>query len=88
MQHNLEWFDEYLFQTPPAVERGEIGNTEHASMNLAGISVAALVLAIVVSCVTTLNVGVLAIALAWIVGVYFGGMPVAAVMGGFPRSCS
>ena len=31
---------------------------------------------IIVSCVTQLNVGVLAIALAWIVGVYVGGMPV------------
>ena len=31
-----------------------------------------------------LNVGVLAVALAWIVGVYVGGMPVNTVMGGFP----
>ena len=38
------------------------------SLNLAVISVAALAIAIIVSCVTTLNVGVLAIALAWIVG--------------------
>ena len=52
--------------------------------NLAFISVAALVLAIVVSCVTRINVGILAVALAWIVGVYAGGMPVAAVMSGFP----
>jgi Na+/H+ antiporter NhaD/arsenite permease-like protein len=34
--------------------------------------------------VTTLNVGVLAVALAWIIGVYVGGMPVATVMAGFP----
>jgi Na+/H+ antiporter NhaD/arsenite permease-like protein len=53
-------------------------------MNLAVLSVCALALAIIVSCVTTLNVGVLAIALAWIIGVYVGGMPVATVMGGFP----
>ena len=53
-------------------------------MNLALLSVAALALAIIVSCVTTLNVGVLAIALAWIVGVEVGKMPVATVMGGFP----
>jgi di/tricarboxylate transporter len=53
-------------------------------MSLAVLSVAALALAIVVSCVTTLNVGVLAVALAWILGVYVGGMPVAAVMSGFP----
>jgi Na+/H+ antiporter NhaD/arsenite permease-like protein len=53
-------------------------------MNLAVISVCALVLAVVVSCVSRLNVGVLAIALAWIVGVYIGGMPVNTVMSGFP----
>jgi di/tricarboxylate transporter len=53
-------------------------------MNLAVISVAALILAVVVSCVSQLNVGVLAVALAWIVGVYIGGQPVSTVMGGFP----
>jgi Na+/H+ antiporter NhaD/arsenite permease-like protein len=53
-------------------------------VNLAVISVAALVLAVVVSCVSPLNVGVLAVALAWIVGVYIGGLPVNTVMGGFP----
>jgi Na+/H+ antiporter NhaD/arsenite permease-like protein len=53
-------------------------------MNVAALSVAALVLAIIVSCVTSLNVGVLALALAWIVGVYAGGMPVNTVMNGFP----
>ena len=53
-------------------------------MSLAVISVAALALAVIVSCVSTLNVGVLAVALAWIVGVYIGGMPVNTVMGGFP----
>ena len=53
-------------------------------MSLAVISVCALALAIIVSCVTTLNVGVLAVALAWIIGVYIGGMPVNTVMGGFP----
>jgi Na+/H+ antiporter NhaD/arsenite permease-like protein len=53
-------------------------------MSLAVLSVAALAIAIVVSCVTTLNVGVLAIALAWCVGVLMGGMPVNTVMGGFP----
>jgi Na+/H+ antiporter NhaD/arsenite permease-like protein len=53
-------------------------------MSIAVLSVAALALAIVVSCVTTLNVGVLAVALAWLVGVIIGGMPVGTVMGGFP----
>src|SRR5262249_43310546 len=55
-----------------------------AHMSLAWISVAALVVAILVSCFTTINVGVLAMALAWIVGVYIGKMPVATVMAGFP----
>ena len=53
-------------------------------MSLAVISVCALTLAVVVSCVSRLNVGVLAIALAWIVGVYIGGMPANTVMAGFP----
>jgi Na+/H+ antiporter NhaD/arsenite permease-like protein len=53
-------------------------------MNLAVISVAALALAVIVSCVSPLNVGVLAVALAWVVGVYLGGVPVNTVMGGFP----
>lgn len=53
-------------------------------MNLAVVSVAALALAVLVSCISRLNVGVLAVALAWIVGVYVGGMPVTTVMAGFP----
>jgi di/tricarboxylate transporter len=53
-------------------------------MNLATISVCALALAVLVSCVSRLNVGVLSLALAWIVGVYIGGMPVNTVMSGFP----
>ena len=53
-------------------------------MNLAVVSVAALAIAIVVSCVTTLNVGVLAIAMAWIVGVHIGHMPLNTVIAGFP----
>jgi di/tricarboxylate transporter len=53
-------------------------------MSLAVISVSALAIAIIVSCVTTINVGVLSIAMAWIIGVYIGGMRVNDVMGGFP----
>ena len=45
-------------------------------MTLAEISLGALILAIVVSCVSQMNVGVLALALAWIVGVFIGGMRV------------
>lgn len=53
-------------------------------MNLAVLSVAALIVAIVLSCVTQVNVGVVALAFAWIIGVYLGGMPVKTVMAGFP----
>jgi len=53
-------------------------------MNLAAISVCALALAVLVSCFSRLNVGVLALALAWIVGVFIGGMPVNTIMAGFP----
>jgi di/tricarboxylate transporter len=55
-------------------------------MNLAWISVAALVLAVVLSCTTTINVGVVALALALAVGVFFGGMSADAVLAGFPVS--
>ena len=51
---------------------------------LAWLSLGALVVAMIVSCTTQLNVGVLALALAWIVGVYFGGMNLNDVLGGFP----
>jgi di/tricarboxylate transporter len=53
-------------------------------MSLAWISIAALVLAVALSCTTTINVGVLALALAWLVGVYLGDMSLAAVLEGFP----
>ena len=53
-------------------------------MNLAVLSVSALAFAVLVSCVSRLNVGLLAVALAWIIGVYVGDLPVGTVMGGFP----
>src|SRR5690349_219188 len=53
-------------------------------MNLALISVSALTLAVLISCFSRLNVGVLSIAFAWIVGVYMGGLSVNTVMAGFP----
>ena len=46
-------------------------DTAHVTrMNLAWLSLGALVVAMIVSCFIELNVGVLALALAWIVGVY------------------
>ncbi len=60
------------------------GRLQGERMNLAYVSLAALVLAILVSCFTELNVGILALALAWIVGVYLGGMTLNEVIAGFP----
>ena len=53
-------------------------------MDLASISGGELVVAILVSCFTRLNVGLLSIAFAWIIGVYLGGMSLAEVTSGFP----
>jgi di/tricarboxylate transporter len=53
-------------------------------MNLGAISLGALAVAILLSCTTRLNVGLIAIAFSWIIGVYLGGMPVKEVTAGFP----
>ena len=53
-------------------------------MTLAWISLIALVIVLIVSCVSELNVGVLALAAAWIVGVYIAGMPLGDVLATFP----
>ena len=53
-------------------------------MNLAWISVGALVLAVTLSCTTTINVGILSLAMALIVGVFLGGMSPNDVLEGFP----
>ena len=55
-------------------------------MNLAWLSLGALIVAILVSCTTRLNVGLLSLVFAWIVGVYFGGMKLEQVTAGFPVS--
>src|SRR3989338_1464614 len=53
-------------------------------MDLAWISVGALIIAVTLSMVTTLNVGIVCLAFAWIVGVLLGGMSVGDVLDGFP----
>jgi di/tricarboxylate transporter len=53
-------------------------------MSLAWVSVAALVLAITLSCTTTINVGVVSLALALLVGVALAEMTPAQVLDGFP----
>jgi di/tricarboxylate transporter len=55
-------------------------------MNLPLLSVVAFAIAIIVSCVSQINVGFLSIAFAFIIGVFFGGMRVAEVAAGFPTS--
>jgi hypothetical protein len=53
-------------------------------MSLGAMTLGALALAIVLSCTSRLNVGLLALALAWIIGVYVGGLPLREVTAGFP----
>jgi Na+/H+ antiporter NhaD/arsenite permease-like protein len=48
------------------------------------MTLGALALAIVLSCTSRLNVGLLALALAWVIGVYIGGLPLREVTAGFP----
>jgi di/tricarboxylate transporter len=55
-------------------------------MSLAWLSLGALICALVVSCVSPVNIGVLALVFAWIVGVYAGGMRFEQVIAGFPIS--
>ncbi len=55
-------------------------------MNPAIASVLALIFAIILSMVSRLNIGLVAIALAWIVGVFVAGMKAEAVMAGFPAT--
>ena len=54
-------------------------------MSLAVISLCALILALALSSISTVNVGFLAIVLAWLVGIY-GGWTVEQVIAGFPSS--
>jgi len=49
-------------------------------------SLAAIAGAIVLSCASQLNVGLLAVALAWLIGVFVAGWTAEAVAGGFPTS--
>ena len=53
-------------------------------MSPALISLLALVMAIVLSMTSRINVGLLAVALAWLIGVYVAGLKPDAVMAGFP----
>ncbi len=55
-------------------------------MSLAALSILAFAICIILSCVTAINVGMVSIAFAFIVGVFFGGMSVREVAAGFPSN--
>src|SRR5881409_2984398 len=55
-------------------------------MSLPVLSIVAFAIAIIVSCVSQINVGFLSIAFAFIIGVIFGGMKATEVAAGFPTS--
>ena len=55
-------------------------------MSLAALSLIALAIAVTVSCTTTINVGILSMVLAWIIGVYLAGRPFNDVIAGFPTN--
>ena len=55
-------------------------------MNPALASLLALLLAIILSMVSRINIGLVAIALAWLIGVYVAGQKPDAVMAGFPAN--
>jgi di/tricarboxylate transporter len=53
---------------------------------LAWVSIVALIVAVTLSCVTAINVGVVSLAMALIVGVWLAGLSMGAVLQGFPTS--
>src|SRR5712691_5950137 len=53
-------------------------------MSLPALSIVAFAIAILVSCVSSINIGFLSMAFAFIIGIFFGGMRVADVVAGFP----
>ena len=55
-------------------------------VNIAVLSIVAFAVAILLSCFTPINVGLISIAFAFLVGVVFGGMKVSEIASGFPSS--
>jgi Na+/H+ antiporter NhaD/arsenite permease-like protein len=53
-------------------------------MNIAVISLASLIIAILLGGYSRLNVGILALSFAWLIGSYLAGMPIATIVSGFP----
>src|SRR3954451_197654 len=59
---------------------------ERRTLDLAWISLSALVVTVILSCTTTVNPGFVAVVFAWIIGVYLGKTPIGlkGVIAGFP----
>ncbi|EGO63754.1 SLC13 family permease [Acetonema longum] len=55
-------------------------------MSLAAISLAALIAVIIVSCISTRNIGIMALGVALVIGHYLGGMKVDEILRGYPTS--
>jgi di/tricarboxylate transporter len=55
-------------------------------MSVAVISLLALLAALILSMSSRINVGLIAIAMAWLIGVYLADLPVATVLNGFPTA--
>jgi di/tricarboxylate transporter len=55
-------------------------------MNIAALSLLALIVAILISCFTSMNVGFLSIALAFLIGHFGAGLKVSEILSGFPAS--
>lgn len=53
-------------------------------MNLAWVSLISLVIVVTLSCITSINVGILALAMSFVVGVFMGGMKTAKIIEGLP----
>ena len=68
------------------LNRRKPADIEDISLSLPVLSLTALLIAILISCVSRINVGFLSIAFALIIGVVFGGMKVQEIVAGFPAS--
>jgi di/tricarboxylate transporter len=55
-------------------------------MSVALLSLLALAVVVVLSCVTPINIGFLSVALAFLIGHFLGGLPVRTIVAGFPGS--
>lgn len=53
-------------------------------MSIGLVTLVALAIAIVISCISPINIGFISIAFAYLIGVYMAGMPMGKLMAGFP----